>query len=125
MVFAFRKRKAGGGMLPFAASVLFHVHSFHLLYAFQNLSPSFVWPWMSILILILCAVSTVWPLKGKSKGKIVLSVPFWLLTAILAVFLAFLSGMEKNTLTHTVFIALVAFLYPAAALSIYPAAPNS
>ncbi len=121
IVFAQRKLKAGGGKLPFAASFVYLIHSFYLLYAFRNPLPSAIWPWTSILILIFCTVSIALPWKGKNKGKIFTSIPFWLMTAILAVFLAFLSSMEKNTLTHTVFFALTAFSYPAAALSIYPA----
>jgi hypothetical protein len=122
LVFAIRMRKAGGRTLPFAASAVYLIHSIFLLYAAQNPLPSFIWPWLSILILMLCAIAIAWPWKGKSKGKIVTAVPFLLLTAILAVFLSFLGGMENNTLTHTIFIALVAFSFPAAALAIYPAA---
>lgn len=121
LVFAIRMRKAGCGTLPFAASAAFLIHSFYLLYAAQNQLPSFIWPWLSILILMLCAIAIAWPWKGKSKEKIVTIVPFLLLTVILAVFLSFLGGMENNTLTHTIFIALVAFSFPAAALAIYPA----
>jgi phosphatidylglycerol---prolipoprotein diacylglyceryl transferase len=128
MAFALRMRKTNGRMLPFIASAVFLIHSFYLLYAARNPLPTFVWPWMSILILIFCAIFIAWPHKGESKGepkgRIITSIPFWLLTAILAVFLFIYGGMEKNTLTHTAFIALVAFSIPAAALSIYPAAFN-
>lgn len=124
MVFALRMRKTGGGMLPFAASVVYLIHSFYLLYAAKNPLPSFIWPWTSILILMLCAISIALPLQGKSKGKLFAAVPFWLLTAILAVFLSFLNGMKMNTLTHTIFIALASFSYPAASLAIYPTDSN-
>ncbi len=124
MVFALRMRKAGGGMLPFASSVVYLIHSFYLLYAAKNPLPSFIWPWTSILILMPCAISIALPLQGKSKGKLFAAVPFWLLTAILAVFLSFLNGMKMNTLTHTIFIALASFSYPAASLAIYPTDSN-
>lgn len=124
MVFALRMRKAGGGMLPFASSVVYLIHSFYLLYAAKNPLPSFIWPWTSILILMLCAISIALSLQGKSKGKLFAAVPFCLLTAILAVFLSFLNGMKMNSLTHTIFIALASFSYPAASLAIYPTDSN-
>jgi phosphatidylglycerol:prolipoprotein diacylglycerol transferase len=128
MVFTLRMRKTGDRKLPFAASVVFLIHSFYLLYAARNPLPSYIWPWMSILILILCTAFITGPLigksKGESKGRIIVSIPFWLLTALLVLFLFFYGGMEKSTLTHTAFIALVALSIPAAALSIYPAEPN-
>lgn len=125
LVFAIRMRKAGGGTLPFVSSAVFLIHSFFLLYAAKLTLPSFIWPWPSILILILCVLSIVRPWKEKSKGKIAAAVPFWLLSVLLAVFLSFYGGMEKDTLAHTIFIALVAFSFPAASLSIYPAASKT
>ena len=120
MVFAFRMLKTGTMTLPFAASLLFLAHSFYLLYASRNPQPSSLW--MSILVLVLCAVIIVWPWGGKNKRKISAAIPYLILTAILAIFLFFFSGMENVLLAQTAFITLVALSFPAVALAVYPAA---
>ena len=125
LVFAIRLRKAGGGMLSFVSSAVFLIHSFFLLYAARSALPPLIWPWPSILILIFCALSIARPWKEKCNRKIAAAVPFWLLTVLLAVFLSFYGGMEKDTLVHTIFIALVAFSYPAASLVIYASSSKS
>ncbi len=120
-VFALRMLKIGGSALPVVAAFVFLVHSFYLLYASRNPLPPYVWPWLSILVLVLCAASVTWPWGGKPRKGFAAAVPLWLMTAALSIFLFFWRGMGGTLLAHTAFIALVSLSFPAAALAIYPA----
>ncbi len=120
MVFAFRMQKVNAITLPIVASAVLMVHSFYLLYAVKN-PPPYIWPWLNMLVLILCALGIAWPRGGKSKKKLCTAIPFLLLNAAIVAFLFFHSGMERSLLAHTAFITLVSLSFPAAALSIYPA----
>ena len=120
-VFALRMMKIGSKTLTFAAVVVFLAHSFYLLYAAKN-PPPYIWPWLSVLVLILCAVSIAWPSDKKSKTTVYAMIPFMLLSALLSVFLFFFNGMGNALLANTAFITLVSLSFPAAALAIYPAA---
>ncbi len=122
-VFAFRMLKVGSRTLSFVATVIFLIHSFYLLYAAKS-PPPYIWPWLSVVILALCAFSIVWPWGEKSK-KLYPGIPFLLLIAAFAAFLFFYKAAEKDLLTHTVFIVLVSLSFPAAALAIYTAASKS
>lgn len=122
VVFAHRMLKTGSAMIPFIATLVFLAHSFYLLFAAQNTMPSFVWPWMSMLVLLLCAFSMVWSLGKKGNGKLKTALPFLLLTAAIIVFLYYYSSMEKGLLANTAFVTLVSLSFPAAALAMYPAA---
>jgi len=120
IVFVLRMQKISARTLPFVGSMVFLMHSFYLLYAGKNTPPPYIWPWMSILVLILCAISIVWPTGVKTHRMCFAAIPYLLLTATLVVFLFYFPGMENSLLAHTAFVSVVAFSFPAAALAIYP-----
>ena len=121
VIFAVRMLKKSGRQLSFAAALLFLVHSFYLLYVSRSHTQiAYVWPYLSIVLLALCALFLCWPLAGKGKVSWITSFPFWVLSAVFAVFLVYWNGSQNLLSAQTAFVALISLSIPAGALALYP-----
>ena len=121
ILFAIRMFKKGGRKIRFAAAVLFLVHSFYLVYVgSRHVQIAYIWPYMSIAILVLCAIFMSWPVAGKGIKTLIPFIPFWVLSASLAIFLVYWNGAQNMLSAQTAFITLISLSIPAGALTMHP-----
>ncbi len=121
MLFSIRRLKKEGGSLSFAASLLLLIHSFFLLFVSRNhVQIAYVWPYMNIIIILLYTIFLCRPCFGKRKKVLISCIPFWVISAALAIFLLYWSSIQNMLSAQTALITLISLTIPTGALVLYP-----
>lgn len=120
---ALRLFKHGGQVIPPLSAVLFSLALLCLFGIGGDLQALLLFKVLLAALVCLCALGIALPgLQKQGRRLLPAALPLFALAACLAVFLFFYQGTHDTLLMQTIFVILIAFSFPAAALAVYPAA---